>query len=94
MDLEGRSCLATSLPLSFEPCHQFFCEVFYSVLYTALCRSLSGIHETADRAVAVTFNVIVPLNFWLWDNRSKIFLRFGDDRLGKWNDVGQFQLYK
>ena len=57
--------------------------------------STLGIHRTCEQAVAVTFNVIVPQYFWLWDQQSLIHLRFGSTKLGGWNlDVGNFSVYK
>ena len=40
------------------------------------------------------FNVIVPRNFWLWDEETKMHLRFGHSTLGNWKDVGDFESYK
>lgn len=45
-------------------------------------------------SVAVTFNVIVPRDFWLWDKSTKMFLRFGDPNLGGWSDVGEFTSHR
>ena len=45
--------------------------------------------------IAVTFNVIVPQNFWLWDEKTKMHLRFGDYALGSWTaDYGEFKPHK
>ena len=53
--------------------------------------AFSGTHDSDDHAVAVTFKVIVPKMFWLWDENSKIYLRFGDPRLGNWKEnIGGF----
>ncbi len=53
----------------------------------------SGITPTTAHSVAVTFNVIVPLHHWLWDDKTNIYLRFGDGKLGAWKqDVGVFEI--
>ena len=54
---------------------------------------ISGITPTTAHSVAVTFHVIVPLHHWLWDQSTSIYLRFGDSRLGGWEqDVGVFEI--
>lgn len=45
-------------------------------------------------SVAVTFNVIVPRDYWLWDVNTKMYLRFGNPNLGKWKDVGIFDSHQ
>ena len=46
-------------------------------------------------SVAVTFNIIVPRDVWLWDDKTtKMHLRFGDSALGNWTDYGEFKPHK
>ena len=55
--------------------------------------TLLGLGETD--CVTVIFNVIVPRDFWPWDESTTIHLRFGDYRLGDWSsDVGSFKCLK
>ena len=62
---------------------------------TAYLSYAPGIHKNCEHSVAVTFNVIIPLNYWLWDDRTQVNLRFGDPRLGGWkNDVGTFSVLR
>ena len=57
------------------------------ILYIRSKDALSGILRDSDEnAVAVTFKVIVPKKSWQWDKNSKIYLRFGDHRLGNWKE--------
>jgi hypothetical protein len=44
--------------------------------------------------VDITFNVIVPQHYWLWDRDTKMYLRFGHPQLGNWKDVGKFESCK
>ncbi len=35
--------------------------------------------------------MIIPKQYWEWDDQSKVFIRFGNTRLGEWEvDVGHF----
>lgn len=55
----------------------------------------TGILSNCDHAVAVTFHVIVPLDYWQWDQSSHIYLRFGHTKLGSWkHDIGNFEIHK
>lgn len=45
----------------------------------------SGIHVSPDKSIAVTFHALVPKDAWKWENDTKMTMRFGDQRLGKWN---------
>ena len=55
-----------------------------------------GIHNSDEHAVAVTFNVIIPVEFWMWDKSDcSVCLRFGDRCLGYWeHDVGAFEIIR
>jgi hypothetical protein len=50
------------------------------------------------RCIAINFNIIVPMQHWLWDKgdeNCRIALRFGDLKLGFWKeDVGKFTLHE
>ena len=55
--------------------------------------SAAGITESdqglAMTNVSVTFHVLVQLSAWNWDDKSFMTIRFGDPRLGGWdNDTG------
>ena len=74
---------------------------FSSCSLFCICRSvgradfgrLPGIHDA--NSIAVTFNVIVPQMFWLWDEKTEMHLRFGDRRLGSFGvDVGTFKCHR
>ena len=55
--------------------------------------NISGIRE--ENSVPVTFNIIVPQNYWLWDDKTTMSLRFAHPKLGSWNtDVGTFKCSK
>ena len=45
----------------------------------------SGIHASIDQSIAVTFHALVPKDAWKWESNTKMTMRFGDSRLGKWN---------
>jgi len=39
------------------------------------------------------FHVIVLKRLWDWDKNSKVFLRFGNENLGNWEEnLGDFKL--
>lgn len=44
----------------------------------------SGIHASPDQSIAVTFHALVPKDAWKWESDTKMTMRFGDSRLGKW----------
>ena len=51
----------------------------------------TGIHISPDKAVTITFHVLVPKAVWNWDQKSRICLHFGHWKLGGWRcDLGQF----
>lgn len=57
--------------------------------------SLVGLNPTHEHFVAVTFNVILPVKYWLWDETFSLSLRFGHSKLGNWKkDVGEFTVHK
>ena len=65
--------------------------------YRSQTQAISGLCDVHERghSVAVTFNVIVPLEHWLWDEHSEVFLRFSDPKLGSWkHDIGAFLLHR
>lgn len=44
----------------------------------------SGIHVSPDQSLAVTFHALLPKDVWKWESNTKMTMRFGDARLGKW----------
>ena len=73
-----------------------FSVYFAMTLVLCYCFStrIAGLLDTSEHAVTVSFNVIVPLSYWLWNEKSKLSLRFGK-QLGNWSmDVGDFVLHK
>lgn len=77
-----RLCLAPGC-LSW---HKFdFVALFY------LCRSGKGLNysppETdAQRFVLIEFHCLVPICEWIFDEDSKVYIRFGSSVLGAFND--------
>ena len=56
---------------------------------------VTGIHDSNEHSVTITFNVIVPLNYWVWEKNSTIHLHFGHEKLGKWKtDIGDFNIHE
>ena len=44
-------------------------------------------------SMKLVFHAIIPLPFWEWDDKSRIFMRFGHSKLGDWVvDCGQFKI--
>ena len=44
-----------------------------------------ALNPTDDRAIAVQFNAVLPLQAWEWkDDCSSVHLRFGHEKLGNW----------
>ena len=65
------------------------------MVFFFVCRSrLPGFRDSLeDDTLAVTFNVIVPIQYWGFDDKSKVRLRFGPSQLGSWsNDAGNFTI--
>ena len=57
--------------------------------------SLDGINPAHRRCIDVTFNVILPVKHWLWDDTCTLSLRFGHKKLGDWDmNVGKFTLHR
>ena len=59
--------------------------------------SMDGIRPSNENAIAITFNVILPWKFWLWDMHKdcKLALRFGHKKLGYWvENVGTFEEHR
>ena len=61
------------------------------------CRSQSydftGLKPSGDKEFIVFFHVLIPKNVWgLVGDQLSVHLRFGHDKMGKWNDVGEFNL--
>ena len=44
-------------------------------------------------SMKLVFHAIIPLPFWEWDDKSRIFMRFGHSKLGEWevNCHGEFK---
>ena len=41
----------------------------------------------------LVFHAIIPLPFWEWDDKSRIFMRFGHSKLGEWEvNCGDFKI--
>ena len=56
---------------------------------------MDGIRSSDENAVAITFNVILPRKFWPWDKDCKLALRFGNKKLGLWEEnVGTFEKHR
>ena len=48
-----------------------------------------GFTSSNEQSMIVVFRAIVPLSIWEWDEKSKIYIRFGHDSFGNWNfDAG------
>ena len=79
------------------------CLTIYSCLLCA-CRSqtekpsysTTGIHSSIKNSMAITFNVIIPLELWdLKKSGSRVCLRFGHTMLGNWEcDIGDFSILR
>ena len=56
---------------------------------------LAGICEDNKNAVEITFKVILPSQFWGYDERSSLHLHFGHPKLGEWkHNIGKFTLLR
>ena len=43
-------------------------------------------------SMKLVFHAIIPLPFWEWDDKSRIFMRFGHSKLGHWEvNCGEFK---
>ena len=44
-------------------------------------------------SMKLVFHAIIPLPFWEWDDKSRIFMRFGHSKLGEWEiNCGEFKI--
>ena len=37
-----------------------------------------------QNVMCIMFKVIIPTQLWGWDEKSEVYMRFGQDFLGKW----------
>lgn len=64
--------------------------MYLKLVMFMVCRS--GLEASMDHAVTITFHVIIPKLYWEWDSNSRVCIRFGHERLGNWNDCGDFKV--
>ena len=51
-----------------------------------------GFKPSDEKSMMVIFHAIVPLDIWEWNDKSEIYLRFGDPQFGNWKfDAGPGQ---
>jgi hypothetical protein len=72
------------------------CCYFYLAIYIFLkFRSVPGLEVTGRTAMRMIFHAIVPLECWEWNyQNSSMHIRFGNEKLGNWEDLGQFHIIK
>ena len=57
--------------------------------------NISGIYVSPDKSIEVTFYALVPKDVWKWESDTKMTMRFGDPRLGKWSkDIAFLEEWK
>ena len=68
----------------------------YGILLFFDCRvyDITGLEcNDPEMSMKLVFHAIIPLQFWDWDEKSSIFMRFGHPKLGDWvADCGQFEV--
>lgn len=48
-----------------------------------------GFQPSKEHSMLVVFDTIVPLDIWEWDDKSKIYIKFGHSEFGDWKyDAG------
>ena len=53
-----------------------------------------GLKPSNEHSMRVAFHAIVPLDIWEWDDSSRIYIRFGHTKFGKWkHDAGPGEKY-
>ena len=50
-----------------------------------------GLKANPKKSVKLTFHILCPRAYWEWDSTSAMYIRFGHQKLGSWNDCGSFQ---
>lgn len=64
--------------------------MFIEIILRFFRESVSGLLDVPS-ACKVVFHVIIPKQYWEWDDKSKVFIHFGHSRLGNWLvDIGNF----
>ena len=61
--------------------------MFFFSIYTCSLRSTMprGFSNSGNQNVmCIMFKVIIPTQLWGWDEKSEVYMRFGQDFLGKW----------
>jgi hypothetical protein len=78
-------------------------RIYHAVLIISLNRSqklTAGVLDARDqdRCVTISFNIIIPVQHWLWekgDEKCRVALQFGHPKLGNWKeDIGEFKLHR
>lgn len=46
--------------------------------------NMTGFNVSPDKSIAVTFHALLPKEAWKWESGTKMTIRFGHYRLGKW----------
>ena len=66
----------------------------YNILYRIL--DVTGLEcNDPKTSVKLVFHAIVPLPYWEWDNKSRIYIRFGHPKLGDWDyNCGEFEVVR
>ena len=52
--------------------------------------NMTGFNISPDQSIAVTFHALVPKEAWKWESNTKMVMRFGHYRLGKWSRNATF----
>ena len=52
----------------------------------------TGLHPPPERALEITFHVLLPLEAWNWSKKSHMCMQFNHPKLGEWHrDAGEFK---
>ena len=52
----------------------------------------TGLHPPPERALEITFHVLLPLEAWNWNKKSHMHMQFNHPKLGEWRkDAGEFR---
>lgn len=52
----------------------------------------TGLYPPPERALEITFHVLLPLEAWNWNKKSHMHMQFNHPKLGEWQkDAGEFR---
>ena len=73
-------------------CVKIYCKFYRPCIWKDGPKGLIG---NPGEMTSVIFHTLLPVSLWEFDETSEVFIRFGSDKLGKWNcDIGPMKKHR